>query len=395
MRERLLESKTKLDVIINHLKNQNHNWFLDNGIIVKDKGNYWVLNYVQYADKNPYNVLTRGLVVHKSGRIASCPFFRFFNYGEPTAAAIDFANADILEKLDGSLVGVFFPEGVDSPFWHFRSLLSAHQKDREFAIKGFVFNEESPLLMEVYPYLKSIEFKEDLKEYSLMFEFISRANAVVTKYDPDQYGLYLIGARHLPTLSELTELELDELARTLGIRRPKRWDASSYEEVIRMMEEFPKEKVYEGFVIRDRITGERNKIKNEDYLKRHRLLTKLNYKNLIPLYFDGERGEIEAYFPQSKEIFDKIETAYTNMVKEALKVLLFWQDKKVSRKEVALGIIGKESSYICSIVFKLLEHVKDGHESAIREFVRKMAVSTLIEAWNLQEIETMISEIAE
>lgn len=382
----------KLDTIIQNLKNQNHNWFLDNGIIVKDKNDYWVLNYIQYADKNPFNILTRGLVIHKSGKIASCPFFRFFNFGESHAAKIDFANADIMEKLDGSLVGVFFPENVKNPIWHFRSLLSAHEKDRDFAIKGFVLNEETPLLMEVYPYLKEIEFKNDLKEYSLMFEFICKANTVVTQYEPSQYGLYLIGARHLPTLYELTESELDNLASNLEIRRPKRWNASSYEEIIKMMEEFPKEKVYEGFVIRDRITGLRNKIKNEDYLKRHRLLTKLNYKNLIPLYFDGERGEIEAYFPQSKEIFDKIEKCYTNMAAKVLEVLLLWQNKNVSRKEVALGIVGKESKYICNLVFKLLE-VKQEQKFAINELIRKIPVPALIEAWNLKEIENTINEI--
>lgn len=382
----------KLNVIIDHLKNQNQNWFIDNGIIVKDKSDYWILNYVQYADKNPYNVLTRGLVIHKTGRIASCPFFRFFNYGEPTAATIDFNNAEIIEKLDGSLVGTFFPEDDMTPVWHFRSLLSAHHKDREFTIKGFVLNEEFPLLMEVHPYLKDIEFHKELKDYSLMFEFISSANAVITRYDKEEYGLYLIGARHLPTLYELTENELDELAKTLEVRRPKRWDACSYEEIVKMMDDFPKEKVCEGFIIRDKITGERNKIKSEDYLKRHRLLTKLNYKNLIPLYFEGERGEIEAYFPHSKVVFDEIEKHYLDMVEKVLQVLLFWQNKNVTRKEVALGIVGKESPYVCGVVFKLLETVKEKHESAVKESIRKMNVATLIEAWKLKELETIVVE---
>jgi hypothetical protein len=371
--------RESLNVIIENLNNAA--WLEEHGIVAKDKGDYWVLNYNQ-MDKNPYNVLTRGLVIHKSGRIASCPFFRFFNFGETLAAKVDFTNADIMEKLDGSLVGIFFPEGdIANPVWHFRNLISAHKKDRDFAIKGFDEKESRLLLMAVKPYLKGLNF-EGLQDYTLIFEFISEANPVITIYEPYQYGLYLIGARNLTTLQEKSENELDELAFTIGVRRPRRWSASSYEEIVAMMSNFPKD--YEGFVVRDRTTGDRNKIKSEDYLKRHHLLTRLNYKNLIPLYFEGERGEIEAYHSRAKDVFDKIEAAYEAFVEKALTVLLDWQNKNVSRKEVALGIVGKEKKYICSVVFRFLE-LKEGQKAAIQEFVKKMPVVALIEALELKE----------
>jgi hypothetical protein len=382
----------KLRFIADNLGNEV--WFEQNGIVAKEKGEYWVLNYRQHAPKNEYNVLTRGLVLHKNGNVASVPFFRFFNYGEPTAAKVNFVNSDVLQKLDGSLVGVCFPEkDVTNPVWHFRSLLSTHKQDREFAIKGFVLNEaESPLLMEVEPYLKQIKFTDDLVGYSLVFEFISRVNAVITKYQPHEYGLYLIGARHLESLYELSEDGLDDLAKRLEVRRPQRWKANSYEEVLAMMVNFPKD--YEGFVIRDRETGERIKIKSEDYLKRHRLLTKLNYKNLIPLWFDGERGEIEAYFPQTKMIFDEVEANHEQFVKRTMDVLLYQQGRNVSRKDVALDIVDRQPRYICSIVFKHID-VKEDQEKKVRQFVREMRVDALIEAWSLKDeiVEDVVSDI--
>jgi hypothetical protein len=299
--------------------------------------------------------------------------------------------------VHNSMVGVFFPKGdVDNPVWHFRSLLSAHQKDREFAIKGFVLGDESPLLMEVEPYLKQINFKRaiayDMRYFSLTFEFISRANAVITKYDADQYGLYLIGARYVPTLYELDEEALDVLARVIGVRRPRRWAADSYDQVLAMMADFPKD--YEGFVVRDRATGARIKIKSEDYLRRHRLLTKLNYKNLIPLWFQGESGEIEAYFPQTKTIFDEITSCNENFTQQALDVLTYWQKANVSRKEVALGIVGKEPRHICSIVFKLIDE-KEDQQQKVKKLVSEMRVETLIEAWGLKDdlVEEVVSEI--
>lgn len=390
--------REKLCFIADKIKTRDIKWFEETGIVVKEKGDYWVLNYHQFAPKNDYNILTRGLVIRKCGKVVSCPFFRFFNYGEPLAATVNFSNSDVLEKLDGSLVGVFFPDAdFDNPVWHFRSLLSAHQKDRDFAIKGFVLNEaESPLLMEVEPYLKKINFKKalgyDLKNFSLTFEFISRVNAVITKYEPEHYGLYLIGARYIPSLYELDEDALDSLARVMGIKRPRRWRADSYDEVLAMMSKFPKD--YEGFVIRDRATGKRIKIKSEDYLRRHRLLTKLNYKNLIPLWFQGERSEIETYFPQTKAIFDEIVECHDRFSKQTLEVLLKWQKKDVSRKEVALGIVGYEPRNVCSIVFKLID-IKEGQEKQVKKMISEMRVEALIEAWDLKEdlVEEVVSEI--
>jgi hypothetical protein len=374
----------KLRFIADNLTLGNHEWFLAHGIVAKNKGDYWVLNYQQFADKNEYNVLTRGLVIARDGTIASCPFFRFFNYGEPHAARVDFDNADVLEKLDGSLVGVFFPEGdVTQPVWHFRSLISAYARDRGFAIKGFVLNEaETPLLMEVEPFLNHVRFSDDLKDHSLVFEFISRANAVITRYEPHQHGLYLIGARHLTTLRELSEDELDELAKRLTLRRPRRWRANSYEEVRAMMAHFPQD--YEGFVIRDRSSGERIKIKSEDYLRRHRLLTKLNYRSLVPVWLQGERGEIEAYFPQTVKIFDEIAACHRRFVEQAVSLLQSWRDRKATRKEVALGIVGKQPRHLCAVVFKVLETTGDV-EQEVTAFVRTMRTDVLIEAWGLKD----------
>lgn len=364
----------KLNYIVEKLVTSDFGWFENTGIVVKDKGEYWMLNYHQFFNKNEYNVLTRGMVVSKRGEIVSCPFFRFFNYGESTAAEINFSNSDVLEKLDGSLVGVFFKNrDVSLPVWHFRSLISSCMKDNNLSIKGFKLDKKDYfLLQEVEPYLSKIEFDNVWSDYCLVFEFISKANSVITHYNSDQYGLYLIGARNLNNFKELSEDGLDVVADDLKVKRPRRWHTNSYEKIVSMMNNFPKD--YEGFVVRDRKTGERIKIKNEEYVKRHRLLTKLNIKDLIPLYFDGERSEIEIYHPESKEIFDHIEGSYNDLINESIKVLKYWKEKKCSRKEVALGIIGKERKEVCSVVFKFIDKDLDDNQmfNSVRDFVRSI-----------------------
>lgn len=391
----------QLQTIVDNLLAGNHQWLVDNYIVYKDKGDYWVLNYHKIADKNEYNMLTRGLVIHKTGKLTSVPFFRFLNFGEPKAAKVDFNNSDVMEKLDGSMVGVCFPSGdVTKPVWHFRNLLSTYQQDRDFVIKGFVHNEEAQLLDEVKVYLDQITFPKEWVDFTLIFEFVSRCNAVVTRYEPEQYGLYLIGARHLPSLKEMDENYLDELAKHLNVRRPRRWDANSYDEIMAEMAKLPKEKVYEGFIIRDRITGERNKVKNDDYVKRHRLLDKLSYKNLLPLWFEGEQEEILTYFPKTKEIFDKIENAVNAFAKEAVDALLYWQHRDGTRKDKAIGIQAIVRKPVASIVFKFLEEKcdRETNHRNVMEFLSlaaKERTKFLIEQLSLKDdvIEGVIDEM--
>jgi hypothetical protein len=87
--------------IIHNLMSSNFAWLKDKGIDYKDAGNYWILNYNQFEATNKYNRLTRATVIDKSGRIISRSFDRFFNKGQPEADPIDFANSEMIEKLDG------------------------------------------------------------------------------------------------------------------------------------------------------------------------------------------------------------------------------------------------------------------------------------------------------
>src|ERR1019366_8453836 len=52
----------------------------------------------------------RGIILDESNdwAVVSYPFDKFFNYGEPNAAKIDWANTRVLEKLDGSLMTLYW-----------------------------------------------------------------------------------------------------------------------------------------------------------------------------------------------------------------------------------------------------------------------------------------------
>jgi hypothetical protein len=333
------EDLSRLKEIALHVKDANEDFFHLNCIDYGRKGDYWILNYQQGGGRNEYNRLCRGLVVHQpTGLIHSFPFARFFNFGEKDAVPLDFSNAEIMEKMDGTMVGVSFPSrNPEEPLWQTRKMLSTH--DNNFEMKSF-YGENFKLMTLIGEYVKKLVFNKAYTHCTWVFEFIHKHTQVITKYNPDQYGLYLIGCRDLDTYHEFSEKELDGLAVSIGAKRPRRWDAvASHDLIVQMFSDHPKD--FEGFVVRERETANRNKVKSDDYVKVHHLLTKISYKNLLPLWIAGEQDEVVTYFPQAQEKIDKIAAAFEKFADTAVEKILFWHNKKLTRKELAMLLTGQ------------------------------------------------------
>mgnify|MGYP001600598110 FL=1 len=129
----------------------------------------------------------------------------------------------------------------------------------------------------------------------------------------------------------------------IGAKRPRRISvaAESHNDIVKMFASFPKD--FEGFVVREVGTANRVKIKSDDYVKVHHLLTKISYKNLLPLWIAGEQDEVVAYFPQAQDKIDKIINAFDKFADLAVAKIMYWHDKKLDRKELALRITGQVS----------------------------------------------------
>jgi hypothetical protein len=360
------DEKEKIRFIIQKLIEGDKEWFKQQNINVGNKADFWVLNYGPdrgkvgpdgvYRDnsnsRNDYNRLVRGMVVQRVppdwkgdnlSLIKSFPFTRFFNSKEKGAVPIDFANSEMLEKLDGCLLGVFFPDrNPRNPHWHTRSMVSSEPKDYNLKVTSFQ-DKEFYLLREIEPYVKSLHFDVQDTHFSYVFEFLHEASYIVTKYKPEQYGLYLLMGRNLPTHKELSEGQLDAVAARIGARRPRRWDSvASQEEIQKMMNQVAAStQDFEGFVFRDRATGGRIKMKNLDYIQKHRLLDDTSMRNLLPLILKGEEAEILAYLPHVAKKIGEINTAYNNYIENAVSKVREWQAKGLSQKDLSIQLAGQ------------------------------------------------------
>jgi NEDD4-binding protein 2 len=313
-----------LRTIITKLMSGDMNWMDQHDIKVGDKGAYWILNYGMHG-KNEYNRLARGLVVQKPQRdfsgdvlqlIKSFPFIRFFNQGEPQADSINLNNAEMLEKMDGTMVGVFFPSGdPNDPHWHTRNMLSSHEPDLNLKVGGFGGGEHY-LMQVIGQYVKRLNFNKEDVYHTYVFEFIHEASAVLTKYKPDQWGLKLLAGRNLQTHKEEDESTLDEIAPRMGAGRPQRWDAVADEaEIARMMNQLASEiEDFEGVVFRDRDTGKRVKLKDAGYVSKHHMIGDTSYKRLIPIVLDGEEDEMLSYFPHIRDRVNKIKERHAEVL---------------------------------------------------------------------------------
>jgi len=346
------DEKGRIREIIQHLIRGDERWFADKEISVGNKAPYWILNYNQ-GPRNEYNKLVRGMVVQQPDKnfsadpltlIKSFPFMRFFNQAEEDADDVNLGNAEMLEKLDGTMVGVFFPKGdPKKPEWHTRKMLSTSKQDSSHVLTSFS-GKQYPLIPLAGKYVKALNFSEADVPFTYVFEFIHEASQVITKYAPGRYGLYLLAARNVQTHKEASEQELDHIAVRINAGRPRRWDAvASGDEIAQMMNQVSQEiEDFEGFVFRDKSTGKRIKLKDENYLKKHRLLDKMSGKNLLPLMLQGEEEEVIAYFPHAKKIIDRIKDKYNNYLDKIVDKVKEWQSKDLNKKELANKLFGQE-----------------------------------------------------
>ena len=253
-------------------------------IEVKKEGNYILLKYGIMADfSDPIVQQCRGIIYKKENHEYVCvcrPFDKFFNYQETNAADIDWSTARVQEKIDGSIVKLWY----DNYRWHW----STNGVVDAFKAELNEFMSFGDLITKAINY-KEIDFDSLDKEYTYMFELISPYNQVVIAYD--KVFLYHIGTRHTAT-----GVEVDTY---IGIDKPNEYPLSSLNDCVRAVEAMNDgEMEQEGFVVVDK-NYNRIKIKSPQYFMYHRMSNNgaMTPKRLIEVVKIGETDKVIKVFP--------------------------------------------------------------------------------------------------
>ncbi len=244
-----------LTYIINHPDSWKEDLQAKN-IKIKNQNDLVIFNYSPGADFSDEIVRdARGLIIDiKNLRIVCYPFTKFGNYFESYADSIDWSTAKIQEKIDGSIVKLYWYQ--DQWHWATNSCIDAANA----TVQGNYYS----FLDVIYQAINydNIEFEKLDKTKTYIFELVSPATQIVVKYSYTK--LY-----HLGTRSNLTGVEYNEY---IGIEHPRTYhlDSLNLEEVLKLVELINnnQEVEHEGFVVVD---GDYNriKIKNSQYLQLH------------------------------------------------------------------------------------------------------------------------------
>lgn len=230
----------------------------------------------------------RGLVTDSLGNAVARPFRKFFNLSEgrhrPTA---DF---EVFEKVDGSL-GIIFNYGGE---WHVatRGSFTSEQAKKGKRMLGLLIDRQGDSMLR--------------REFTYLAEIVYPENRIVVDYGTDE-KLVLLGANGPGGEAEHAELpgmwfEGGEIARKIeGFKT-----AAEIKEAIADWEE--------GFVVKFS-NGDRAKVKGDEYLRLHRIMTCATTTSVWEALSQGD-GLEEMLRDVPDEFYDRIKTFEKKLVEQ-------------------------------------------------------------------------------
>jgi RNA ligase len=270
---------------VNEILNKYH----EDNLVYKQVHPSLPLTIWNYSEKVQYDNLfdevtlqTRGLVTDNNGNIVARPFRKFFNIEEnkhtPTS---DF---NVYEKMDGSLGILFNYEGE----W---VMATRGSFTSDQAVKGFEM-------------LKNYDYEKLHKGYTYLFEILFDANRIVVKYDYED--LILLGMIETKTGYEVdlygegNDVRLKNMINNLGFKVVRKYDGINDYSVLKGMIKDDEE----GFVVRFS-NGDRMKVKGEEYLRLHKIMTNVSTTAIWEMLSEG-RDVLDVVKDVPDEFYNKI-----------------------------------------------------------------------------------------
>jgi RNA ligase len=228
----------------------------------------------------------RGLVTNSNGDIVARPFKKFFNYEEHNPEELPNEDYVVYEKMDGSL-GILFN----------------YENEWILATRG---SFTSPQAIKGKEILDRHDISALRKDNTYLFEIIFPENRIVVDYGNEE-KLVVIGGIHTETGDEIPDSSLFFMqeAGFEIVTTYKTW-GEGYD---LLKEEISKNR--EGYVIKFK-NGFRMKIKGDEYVRLHRILTNISNRDIWEYLKDNKPFD---------ELLEKVPDEFNNWVKETVRDL--------------------------------------------------------------------------
>ena len=270
------------------------NKYYEKGLVQKQSHPTLPLTIWNYTPKVQYENLwdeitlqARGLVTDNEGNVVARPFKKFFNIEENRHTPTE--HFDVYEKMDGSL-GILFN----------------YKGEWVLATRGSFTSDQSVKGTEL---LQKYDYNRLNPDYTYLFEIIYNSNRIVVDYG-DFEDVVLLGMIHTKSSYEVNihsgnddDVRFKNLLNNLGFNIVRKYDGiSDYSYLKHAISDNR-----EGFVVRFS-NGDRMKIKGEEYLRLHKIMTNLSTTGVWEVLSNG--GKIEDYLKDVPDEFYKKVKSY-------------------------------------------------------------------------------------
>lgn len=248
----------------------------------------------------------RGLILEKgTWDVMSLAFTKFFNAEEGNAAKIDWNTAHVLEKLDGTLIQVYW-DWVNEE-WYAGTTGTAEGEGEVNNKMGTTFNS---LFWDTVTKQYALNPCMFDKNHVYVFELTTPYNIVVKPHG--ESSATLLTVRNRVTLQEVSWKDLTMIAESLRVPLVKRFDLNAKDvgTLLRTFEGMPWSE--EGYVVVD-ANFNRIKIKNPAYVHAHHLKGKMGNHHIMGIIKTNEIEEFIATFKEREEEIRQLEKAYNTL----------------------------------------------------------------------------------
>ncbi len=294
----------------------------------------------------------RGLWLYEDNFEVACHSFdKFFNYGEEHAAKLDWDTVEVQEKIDGSLMKLWFNKRTQEWMLSTNGTIDSRKAptgDVIFPTFYDVFQEALKNNGYTWESFTELFSKEVLNEQTYTFELVSPMTRVVIPYlKPD---IYFIGGRANDSGEEFSPRET--LQYYVNIKTPKQFPINTLESAIETASKLPWDK--EGYVAVDE-NFNRVKIKSTEWVKAHyvRNNNSITRSTLVDTILKGDQEEFLLYAadykPYLEDTQNKMKQIYEMMKNSVYKMLNIEQ---INPREYA-QMVQKQPRIVQDYLFKL------------------------------------------
>ena len=282
----------------------------------------------------------RGLILDRNDfSVMSMAFRKFFNSEEGNAHKIDWSTAYVLEKLDGSMMQVYWDKYQEK--WFAATSGTAEGEGEVNNKMGTTFNE---LFWKTVTEKYNFNPSQLNKDFCFVFELTTPYNIVVKPHG--ESSVALLTARNVRTLEEVSREELLNIGSVLNVPVVKSYDLNqgNIGALLRTFENMVWHD--EGYVVCD-ANFNRVKVKNPAYVAVHHLKGKSAEHNILTIVKSNEIEEFASTFPDRKDELYKLKENYDKLIN---KLNLVWAELETRKPK---NIMPAEKKKFAQAVFEV------------------------------------------